>query len=82
MDAAISATIAGALFETLPEQRPPEIRYTDEHVLEPCSRCGGSGREACPYPRWSYRYANWDPTCRGCKGKGRRLIFVGRAIDV
>jgi hypothetical protein len=73
--------LEGALFPDLPEQLPSPFRETDEHFLEPCSRCGGTGTEASPFPRGSYRHLMWDPTCRKCNGAGKRLIYIGRAVD-
>lgn len=70
------------LFPSLPVQHAPAVIYTDRHALEPCTRCGGTGREACPYPSY-YRVAMlWDPECRGCCGAGKRLRYVGACSDV
>ena len=69
------------LFSHLPVQFPPPFLEADEHVLEPCGICGGTGSEESPFPRGSYRHLMWDPTCRKCKGAGKRLIYVGRAVD-
>ncbi len=66
------------LFTDLPVQEPPLYREADQHWLEPCSRCGGVGREDNPFPRGSYRHLMWDPTCRKCGGAGKRLIYVGK----
>ncbi len=80
--AEVRGTAHPSLFPDLPEQAVPLFRQTDEHVLEPCSRCGGSGREENPHPRGSYRYMTWEPTCVRCGGAGARLIHVGRFVDV
>lgn len=64
---------ASRLFADLPVQHPPAVRETDLHVLTPCRRCAGSGRERCPYPRHYAVAQTWDPTCRGCDGAGARL---------
>jgi hypothetical protein len=71
-----------SLFADLPEQLAPVFRETDEHLIEPCSRCGGAGREENPFPRWSALHGLWDPICRKCRGSGRILTHIGRAIDV
>ena len=70
------------LFAELPIQEASPFRETDEHWLEPCSRCGGTGREESPHPRGSYRHLMWEPTCCKCDGVGKRLIYIGKAIDV
>ena len=69
------------LFRDLPVQLPSPFLEADEHVLEPCGLCGGSGVEVNPFPRGSYRHFMWDPTCRKCQGAGKRLIYIGRAVD-
>ena len=69
------------LFPSLPEQRAPSTLYADRHALEPCSRCGGTGREVCPYPSHYYVALTWDPTCRGCNGAGKRLRYIGLCVD-
>ena len=69
------------LFLGAPNQTPPDVLYSDEHVLEPCSRCGGTGREDNPFPTWDLRRDLWDPKCRQCDGAGKRLIFVGAVRD-
>jgi hypothetical protein len=69
------------LFPDLPEQHRPTNLYSDRHMLTPCTRCGGTGREDCPYPRHYYVALAWDPTCRGCGGAGRRLVYVGTMTD-
>lgn len=66
------------LFPELPTQEPPLVLWTDEHSLERCGRCDGTGRKACPYPRWYDVALMWDPTCRGCNGAGWRLRHWGR----
>ena len=70
------------LFGDLPEQAPPATLYADRHALQPCARCGGTGTETCPYPRWHHRWLTWDPECRRCKGGGKVLIYVGAVHDV
>lgn len=70
------------LFDALPDQTAPSHLYADEHVLEPCVRCSGTGVEKFPGPSWSPRRLLWDPTCRDCRGGGKRLIWVGAAIEV
>lgn len=71
-----------ALFH-LPEQRAPDVLYTDRHALYPCSRCGATGIEANRIPSWvSCRDVLWDPKCRGCDGAGRVLKYVGICTDV
>lgn len=57
------------LFADLPEQRPPRTLYADNCALELCSRCGGTGREECPYPSHWRVAQEWEPTCRGCQGR-------------
>jgi hypothetical protein len=69
------------LFADLPIQERSPFRETDEHFLEPCSRCGGRGKEENPFPRWHWRHFFWDPKCRKCNGAGKRLVFVGKVID-
>lgn len=66
-----------ALFADLSQQLPPAVITTDRHALMPCGRCGGRGRETCPYPRHYDIAQLWDPTCRGCGGAGRVLRCVG-----
>lgn len=61
------------LFADLPVQHAPAAIETDQHVLEPCRRCSGTGRESCPYPRHYDVAMTWDPTCRGCNGAGATL---------
>lgn len=68
------------LFPDLPETTAPPYLYADEHVLEPCLPCGGTGRSQNPYPASSARWL-WDPTCRGCNGVGKRLVWVGKVRD-
>ena len=62
-----------SLFCDLPIQRAPAIRESDNHVLVPCRRCSGKGKEANRFPRWSSRYHEWDPICRDCNGSGKAL---------
>lgn len=72
-----------ALFQDLPISTPPLYLYADKHVLEPCLRCDGTGKEANRIPYYvSDREALWDPTCRGCNGAGKRLVYVGMVRDV
>lgn len=72
-----------ALFPNLPTATPPLYLYADKHVLEPCLRCAGTGKEANRIPHYvSDRDLLWDPTCRGCKGVGKRLVYVGPVRDV
>ena len=70
----MSSTGSEPLFADLPIQPAPTILTCDTHVLEPCRRCAGTGREACPYPRHYNVAQTWDPTCRGCGGAGAHLI--------
>ncbi len=71
------------LFSDLPISTPPLYLYADKHVLEPCLRCDGTGKEANRIPYYvSNRDLLWDPTCRGCKGAARRLVYVGPVRDV
>ncbi len=69
------------LFPDLPEQSPPATLYTDRHTLEMCSRCGGTGRVECWYPKWYDVALFWDPTCRACEGAGRIIRCVGDVRD-
>jgi DnaJ-class molecular chaperone len=69
------------LFADLPVQKPSPFRETDEHWLEPCSHCRGSGR-AEPERRGSVWHLIWPPVCRHCNGAGKRLIHAGKAADV
>lgn len=69
------------LFPDLPEQRAPTVLYADRHSLEPCRRCGGTGREECPYPS-HYRIAQeWDPVCRRCRGQKGIMRCWGPPTD-
>ena len=70
------------LFEDLPEQHPPAILYADEHILERCARCKGTGREENPYPPSHRSHAEWDPVCRGCAGHGGRVLHIGAVRDI
>jgi hypothetical protein len=70
------------LFADLPDAVAPPYLYADEHVLEPCVPCGGTGRAENPYPYRHPRHWFWDPTCRSCNGVGKRLVFVGPVRDV
>jgi hypothetical protein len=71
------------LFPELPEAVAPLYLYADEHMLEPCWRCDGTGKERPP-EWWSRARVElyWDPTCRKCAGAGARLVFVGPVRDV
>ena len=71
-----------SLFADLPVQEASPFREPDEHFLEPCSRCAGTGTEECPYPRWHPRYILWNPACVKCHGAGKILTHVGPAIDL
>lgn len=71
-----------SLFPDLPEAVAPRNLYADEHVLEPCLPCGGTGVLANPHPRSSKHHWFWDSTCQRCSGAGERLVFVGPARDV
>lgn len=71
------------LFCDLPDASPPLYLYADRHVLEPCQRCDGTGKEANRIPHWvADRDLLWDPTCRGCNGEGARIVYVGLVHDV
>ena len=74
-------TTQPGLFADLPDQVDDGLRSSDAHLLQPCSRCGGSGHEDNPFPRWHPRYLLWDPECRGCRGAGRKLIHMGKFTD-
>lgn len=67
-----------ALFPSLPVQRPPDILYADQRVLEPCIQCGGSGRHIYTYYCGWYYFECGSEPCRGCHGAGKRVRFVGR----
>jgi len=69
------------LFPDLPEAVAPRYLYADEHVLEPCLRCDGTGKEHPP-EWWSKARAAFHPTCRGCRGAGASLVFAGPVQDV
>jgi hypothetical protein len=70
-----------ALFPALPSLTAPPYQYADEHVLEPCLHCDGTGTVANPHPRGSARHWLWDPGCKRCNGVGKRLVFVGPVRD-
>lgn len=62
------------LFPALPEQRPPERLYADQHVLETCAMCRGAGKLEIG--------SGFEPhVCSWCDGAGARLLKVGRVID-
>lgn len=72
------------LFEDLPVQPVPLRLYSDQHVLEPCPTCTGTGVNpewpGDDEPAW---WRDWfDPKCSACAGGGKRLLFVGPAVDV
>lgn len=69
------------LFPGAPEQHPPAVVWTDEHYLERCARCDGTGRVECPYPSRYSVAPDWDPTCRYCRGAGHRIWHVGKVRD-
>jgi hypothetical protein len=70
-----------ALFGGLSDQAAPRTLYADAHVLEPCDRCLGLGREDPPdgWPAW--RRALWEPKCARCRGAGRVVRYVGRCVS-
>ena len=69
------------LFPDLPIAVASPYLYADQHVLEPCLRCDGTGAMPNPHPRGSKAHWFWEPVCRKCNGAGKRLIFVGPVRD-
>lgn len=69
------------LFPDLPSQEPPAVIWTDEHSLERCVQCNGTGRQKCWYPPWYDVAQTWDETCRHCRGAGRVLRHWGKIVE-
>lgn len=77
----MNGTELPSLFGYLPVQEVSLFRETDEHLLAPCARCGGAGREENPFRRGTYRHLMWEPTCVRCRGTGKILTWIGPVRD-
>jgi DnaJ-class molecular chaperone len=67
------------LFANLPEQSPPSAIWVDEHSLEDCSKCRGTGRHRYYAISGGYQAQRFTEACRHCRGGGKVLRYIGPA---